>query len=140
MYTNILLPTDGSELSQRAVRHGIQLAKAVGARVTGLSVVVSSHMPSGNGTAILGDHVLQDAAQEFLAFVAEEAKAQGVPCSCFSVTGPSAHEEIVAAAQGRECDLIVMGSHGRSAMGKLLLGSEAAQVIAGCQVPVLLCR
>ena len=140
MYTHILLPTDGSELSQRAVRHGIQLAKAVGARVTGLSVAVSSHVPSGNGTAILGDHVLQDAAQEFLAFVAQEAKAQGVPCSCFYVTGPAVHEEIVAAAQARECDLIVMGSHGRSAVGKLFLGSEAAQVIAGCQVPVLLCR
>lgn len=140
MYTNILLPTDGSELSQRAIRHGIQLAKAVNAKVTGLSVVIASHAPTGSGTAILGDHVLQDAAQEFLAFIAQEAKAQGVPCACFYVTGDSAHEEIIAAAAARECDLIVMGSHGRSAMGKLIMGSEAAQVIAGCQVPVLLCR
>lgn len=140
MYTNILLPTDGSELSQRAVRHGIQLAKAVNARVIGLSVVISSHAPSGSGTAILGDHVLQDAAQEFLSFVSHEAKEQDVPCTCFYVSGDNAHEEIIAAAESKGCDLIVMGSHGRSVMGKLLLGSEAAAVIAGCQVPVLLCR
>jgi len=140
VYTNILLPTDGSELSQRAVRHGIQLAKALNARVIGLSVVISSHVPTGSGTAILGDHVLQDAAQEFLSFVAHEAKEQGVPCACFYVTGDSAHEEIIAAAVSKDCDLIVMGSHGRSAVGKLLLGSEAAAVVAGCQVPVLLCR
>lgn len=140
MYKNILLPTDGSELSQRAVRHGIQLAKAVNARVTGLSVVLPAHGPTGNGTAILGERVLESAAEKFLAFIDSEAKAVGVPCTCFYVSGDSAHEEIIAAAEARECDLIVMGSQGRSAMGKLLLGSEAAAVSAGCQVPVLLCR
>lgn len=140
MYKHILLPTDGSELSRKAIRHGVRLAQAVGAKVSGLSVVVSSHAPSGAGTSMLGDHVLEDAAEAFLSVVAQEAREHGVEAECFYATGTSAHEEIVAAARSRGCDLICMGSHGRSGLSGLLLGSETAAVLANCDIPVLVLR
>lgn len=140
MYKNILVPTDGSELSQKAIRHGIALAKAVGAKVTGLSVVLPSHAPTGSGVTMLGNHVLEDAAGEFLAAVSREAHAQGVEAECFYVAGDSPHAEIISAAVRRGCDLICMASHARSGFSGLLLGSETTALINGCRVPVLVVR
>jgi nucleotide-binding universal stress UspA family protein len=140
MYKHILLPTDGSELSEKAIRHGVELAKAVGAKVSGLCVVVPSHAPSGTGVAMLGDHVLEDAAEEFLATVTRHARELGVESECFYVSGASPHEEIVAAAEQRGCDLICMASHARSGLAGLLLGSETTSVLTGCRIPVLVLR
>ncbi|NMG74659.1 universal stress protein [Aromatoleum diolicum] len=140
MYKNILLPTDGSELSLTAIRHGIALAKAVGAKVTGLSVVLPSHAPTGAGVAMLGDRVLEDAAEEFLAVITREANDQGVQVDCFYVSGSSPFEEIIAAAEGRGCDLICMASHARSGLAGLLLGSETTSLLNNCRIPVLVLR
>jgi len=140
MYKNILLPTDGSELSEKAIRHGIALAKAVGAKVTGLSVVRPSHAPTGAGVAMLGEHVLQDAAEEFLAVITREARDQGVEAECFYVSGSSPYEEIIAAAESRGCDLVCMASHARSGLAGLLLGSETAALLNNCRIPVLVLR
>lgn len=140
MYKHILLPTDGSELSLKAIQHGVALAKAVGAKVTGLSVVVPAHAPSGTGVAMLGDRVLQDAAEEFLSVIAREAREQGVEAECFYVTGASPHEEIIAAAEQRGCDLICMASHARTGLSGLLLGSETSSLLNACRIPVLVLR
>lgn len=140
MFKNILLPTDGSELSRRAIAKGIQLAKEVGAKVTGLSVVLRSRQPKGIGVSILGDHVVEDAADEFLQEVIHEAHAAGVDVECFTIQADSVHEAIVETADKRSCDLICMGTHGRSYLGKVWHGSEVASVLADCQVPVLVVR
>ena len=140
MYKHILLPTDGSELSQKAIRHGIELAKAVGAKVTGLSVVVPSHAPAGAGVAMLGNRVLQDAAEQFLAAITREARDHGVEAECFYVSGSSPYEEIIAAAASRGCDLICMATHARSGLAGLLLGSETTAVLTNCPIPVIVLR
>ena len=140
MYKNILLPTDGSELSRMAIRHGVALAKAVGAKVTGLSVVLPAHAPAGAGVAIFSDNVQEEAAAEFLAVISHEAHEQGVEAECFYVSGTAPHEEIIAAAQQRGCDLICMASHARTGLSGLLLGSETTSLINGCRIPVLVLR
>lgn len=140
MYKHILLPTDGSELSANAVRHGVALAKSVGARITGLSVVIPSHAPAGAGVAMLGDHVLESAAEEFLSLITREARDAGVDAECFYVSGSSPYEEIIAAAEQRGCDLICMGSHARTGLGNLLLGSQTTALLNACRVPVLVLR
>ena len=140
MYKHILVPVDGSDLSTKSFREGVELAKAIGARVTAVSVVIDSHAPRGAGTAMLGKHVLEDAAEEYLKGVAAIAREAGVAVETFYVVGDSPHEEIIAAAKARGCDLICMGSHGRSLLAGLFLGNEAASVITGCRIPVLIIR
>lgn len=140
MYSHILLPTDGSELSHKAVLHGIQLARATGARVTGLCVVLHSMTPRGLGDTMVGDAQLNANAERFLAFVTDEAKKAGVPCDCFFVSGDSVAEEIVRAADSTGCDLICMASHGRLGLRSLLMGSETTKVLHYSKVPVLISR
>lgn len=140
MYTNILLPTDGSDLSRKAISHGIALARTLGAKVTALSVVLPSHAPSGAGLMTIGEDVLVEGAEEFLQFVAREAREKGVEAECFYVAGDSPHEEIVAAATQRNCDLICMGAHARSGLAELLLGSQTMSVLKSCEIPVLVLR
>ncbi len=80
MFQHILLPTDGSELSDGAVEGGVRLAKALGARVTGLCVIVESQVAAGIGKALTGDRGLAvEAAEEFLGVVAREARRSCVP-------------------------------------------------------------
>lgn len=140
MYTHILLPTDGSELSHKAIVHGIQLAKSTGARVTGLCVVQHAIAPRGLGDNKVGDPQLSANAEGFLAFVADEARKAGVPCDCFFVHGESVAEEIVLAAEKTGCDLICMASHGRLGLRSLLMGSETTKVLHYSKVPVLVSR
>lgn len=133
MYSHILLPTDGSERSTRAIKAGVQLASAVGAKVTGLFVVDPSYIQDV-------DEALESRAQESLSVIVQQAKASGVECNCISVKGTTPQDEIIRIATEKGCDLIVMGTHGRSRVGKLLLGSAAASVLADCEIPVLLYR
>jgi len=140
MYQHILIPTDGSELSLRAVTHAIELAKVHKARVTGLTVVVRSLAPRGLGDSMISDQVLNDTAQGFVEVVAEEAKKAGVECDCFVVAGDSVAEEVVRAAESTGCDLICMASHGRIGLSGLLMGSETNKVLHYSKVPVLVTR
>jgi nucleotide-binding universal stress UspA family protein len=141
MYEHILLPTDGSRLSEEAVEAGVRLAKALGARVTGLHVIVESRVAAGIGKADrpASDHP-EAAAAQHLRVVAEAAKRAGVPHEDFHVRAESPHEGIVAAAAARGCDLIFMASHGRRGIAGLLLGSETTQVLSRCKIPVLVHR
>jgi nucleotide-binding universal stress UspA family protein len=147
MFRNILVPTDGSALSQRAIRQAVQFAKEQKARVTGLHVVPSYEPGLRDEASVL--HYLSPqqyaersraVAQKHLAVVAKTAAAAGVRCELVQASGDYPFEEIVRAAQRKKCDLIYMASHGRRGIARLLLGSETSKVLAHSKVPVMVCR
>lgn len=140
MFKHILLPTDGSELSRKAAASGIQLAKALGARVTGLSVVVESPVAAGIGKAMVHKDEDIKAVEAFLRELGEEATRQGVAHECFYVRADSPSEGIISTATRKGCDLIFMASHGRRGLTRLLLGSETMQVLTHGKIPVLVYR
>jgi nucleotide-binding universal stress UspA family protein len=125
MFQHILMPTDGSQRSEAAVRFGMQLAKAHGARVTALSV------------ADVGGRAH---ARANLEFVADVAKDCGVACELVAALGDTPHEHIVATAGKLDCDLIVMATHGREGVQAFVLGSQTQKVLAHSKIPVVVCR
>jgi nucleotide-binding universal stress UspA family protein len=144
MYKNILIATDGSELAQRAVAAGLALAKALSARVTAVTATEPwSAMVVGEPALAFPIEDYEKAAAEnaarILSDVSAAAKAAGVACETVHINDFPA-EGIVETAQVRGCDLIVMASHGRRGLSKLLLGSQATRVLALSPVPVLVCR
>lgn len=140
MFKNILVLTDGSEISKMTIEKAIALAQSVGAKITGLTVVQPSTEPQGTGTMMLGGHVVDDAAHEFLQDVQHAAAEAGVTAECFTMRSDSVHSAAVAAAESRGCDLICMGTHGRSQLGKLFFGSELTGILHECKIPVLVYR
>ena len=146
MYRHILLPTDGSTLSKSAVQSGIQLAKALGAQVTGL--YVTSNIAATPLEACMRDTAVRERlkaifaeqARRYLAVIEAAAKAAGVRCECLCVAGDSPAREIVKLANTRRCDLIFMASHGAAGTSALLLGSETAKVLIHSAIPVLVHR
>lgn len=145
MYEKILLPTDGSELAGEAVKHGIALAKRLGAQVTALTVSPPFH------TLTVDAQMLEDTPEGYrvkrarkvegiLTAVALEAKAAGVTCDVVHAEHDHPYLGIIDAAATRGCGLIVMASHGRRGLSALLLGSETAKVLTHCRVPVLVHR
>ncbi len=128
MFKHILLPTDGSELSERAALAGIEFARSVNARVTGVHVVSSAEQLA---------HEAKMRPKGILDFVEGTAKDYGVPCECLYVTGDYPFEEIIKTAAKRGCDLIWMASHGRTGVVELFLGSETNKVLAHSTIPVL---
>jgi nucleotide-binding universal stress UspA family protein len=144
MYEHILIATDGSELAGRAVAAGIGLAKTLNARVTIVTVTEPwSAMVIGEPALVFPVEDYEKAAAEnasrILANVASLAKDAGVACATKHVSDFPA-EGIVATAKNMGCDLIVMASHGRRGLSKLILGSQATRVLALSTVPVLICR
>jgi nucleotide-binding universal stress UspA family protein len=147
MFRNILIPTDGSALSRRAIKVAVRLAREQKARVTGFYVgpewspnvygdvstirLVSPPQHAAN---------VRKTAEQHLAAVKKAAAAAGVSCQCLHVLGNFPYEEIVKAARKNRCDLICMATHGRRGISKLLLGSETTKVLAHSTVPVLVCR
>ncbi|HRK19409.1 MAG TPA: universal stress protein [Hyphomicrobiaceae bacterium] len=144
MYKNILLPTDGTEFCERSVKHGIALAKQLGARVTGVTVMVPMRATiSSSLPADLQDEIANRAATNAntaLAVVANAAKAAGVPCDTVIIRDEQPYEGIIDAAKKNGCDLIVMASHGRRGISAVMLGSETQKVITHTTIPVLVCR
>lgn len=147
MYKNILIPTDGSKLSARTIKAGIKLAKSTGAKVTGLFVappptplVYEGLIPVGYLTS--DDHaaVIKRAAARYLGIIEKAAEAEGVACTCLTVTGDSPAESILQAAAKNKCDLIFMASHGRMGASSYFLGSETQKVLAHAKISVLVHR
>jgi nucleotide-binding universal stress UspA family protein len=133
MFRHILLPTDGSQRSLRAIRAGLELAKRADARVTGLLIVEQTYVPEVDGDVTpLATRVLSEAAAM--------AQELGLVCECVQLRSSTPQDGIVRFAQEKGCDLIVMGTHGRSRVGKFFLGSVAASVLGDCDIPVLLYR
>jgi nucleotide-binding universal stress UspA family protein len=144
MYRHILLPTDGSELSKAAMKHGIALAKAIGARVTAL--VVSTPLNS----LVVDPSIVSGALDQYKALVAEQtakyldnigsnAREAGVDCGTLCVEHDKPYEAIVDTANSQGCDLVVMASHGLRGVSAIL-GSETLKVLTHTSVPILVYR
>jgi len=144
MFKHILLPTDGSELSEAAIRKGIALAKSIGARVTGCYAIPEFHILTYR-TEMLEDTSEQFArdsiahAEKYLGVIAKAAKEAGVACDVVQLTSDHPFEAIIKTAQERGCDLIAMASHGRRGVRSALLGSETHKVLTHTKLPVLVC-
>jgi nucleotide-binding universal stress UspA family protein len=145
MFKHILLPTDGSELSAKAVTYGIALAKLSGAKVTAVTVTTPWQSVALGEMALAidpdeYDRRTKEYADKTLATVDTAAKAAGVGCAVQTVSSPQPWEAIVEAAQKAGCDLIVMASHGRRGLTGFLLGSETQKVLTHSKIPVLVYR
>jgi nucleotide-binding universal stress UspA family protein len=145
MYKHILIATDGSKLARKAVTQGLALAEAIGARVT--AVTVTEPWATMVSPEVLNEPFVQDferaaaeRAKRILDVVAAAAKEANVACSTLHIRDRFPAEGILEAAGGVGCDLIVMASHGRRGVAKLLLGSQATEVLTHSAGPVLVCR
>jgi nucleotide-binding universal stress UspA family protein len=145
MYSNMLIPTDGSELAGKAVEHGIALAKRIGAKATALTVLPPFHTFTTD-TQMIEDTPaaykvrMQKQAEKALGVVAQTAQATGVPCETVQVEHEHPYRAIIDTAASKGCDLIVMASHGRHGVSALVLGSETVKVLTHCKIPVLVHR
>jgi len=146
MYEHILISTDGSEVAQKGVDHGLSLAKSLGARVT--IVTVTERFPIYAGPEwIPGPNEIEDyntrqkeGAAKVLADVKAAADRLGVTAETVHVPDAQPAEAIIATADKRQCGLIVMASHGRRGIRRLLLGSQTSEVLVGSPVPVLVIK
>jgi nucleotide-binding universal stress UspA family protein len=145
IFQHILLPTDASELSNAASARGIDFAKALHARVTGI-FVVPEHYPSyfHKGTTPELKKQAQEEwrayAQKHLSNLAAEAEAKGVACDGVVAVADDPYEAVVDTAGQKNCDLILMASHGRKGIGAVLLGSVTQKVLIHSKIPVLVYR
>jgi nucleotide-binding universal stress UspA family protein len=147
MYKHILIPTDGSRLSRRAVVAGIRLAKALGARVTGFyaappatPIEYRGMFPVGYSDPAGRAGVIERNAGRHLAVIAGAARKARVRCRVEHVTDDFPADAIVAAARRYKCDVIFMSSHGRHGFKPSLLGSQTQKVLAKSPVPVVVHR
>jgi nucleotide-binding universal stress UspA family protein len=145
MFKKILVPTDGSALSEKAMIGAIRVARECGAKILGISVAQPYlHSPleiAGSETisAEFIERALAEAKQH-LRKIEESARAAGVECETMVAESFDPSAEIVAAANQHECDAIFMGSHGRKGLSRLLLGSETQKVLADSSKPVMVFR
>lgn len=147
MFKHILLPTDGSKLSGKAIKRGIDLAKKGKARVTAMHVVPEFKLMVDEGITMLSPALkkrFEDEgrarAQKMLDAISRQARARGVRCTTLCVASDLPYQQIIATARKKKCDLILMASHGRRGLSSLLLGSETAKVLMHSRVPVLVLR
>lgn len=149
MYKHILVPTDGSKLSLKAVKEAAGLARSCKAKVTAV-FVIEPYMPRASDESLMPVGLARD--QEVYRKAAEKAATDGllkaekgfaaakVACKAEFITDPSPWHGILDMAKRRKCDLIVMASHGRGGFVSVLLGSETHKVLAHSKIPVLVCR
>ncbi|MBS0434616.1 universal stress protein [Piscinibacter sp.] len=144
MFKRILVPTDGSDITGKAVDKAIGLAKSVGATLYAISVkepfpysAISEMQPTPPQEFFDAQERI---AAKRLAQVTDAAKAAGVPCQAHSVEALHPWEAIIDHAKRNECDLVVMASHGRRGVSALLLGSETQKVLTHSTVAVLVVR
>lgn len=144
MFKKILLPTDGSELSAKAVQGAIAMARALGASVVGMTVVepysystLSEYRPE---TLEAFEARNAQAAEQRLAPLVQAAKDAGVPVETVTVKSFSPYEAIIDTARKHGCDVIFMASHGRRGLSAVLLGSETQKVLTHSTIPVLVYR
>ena len=145
MFKHILIATDGSELADRAVAQGLELAKVLGARVTAVTVTEpwTAVVAGEAALAFPVDEYNKSAAMNaahILTAVTERAKQLDLSCATTHVKDEFPAQGIIAACKTHGCELIVMASHGRRGLAKLFLGSQASRVLTLSPVPVLVCR
>lgn len=148
MHKHILIATDGSDLSDRALDYGLGLAQQLGARV---SIVTATERWSvldmaekarrgSNNPVEEYERICKQHVDEVLTKAAAKAAAAKVPCETIHAANISPAEAIVDTALEHKCDLIVMASHGRRGIDRLLLGSQTSKVLAITTLPVVVCR
>ena len=145
MYANILLSTDGSDVAKKGVKHGIALAKALNAKVTVITVTESlppiyyglTRLTPSNEDLDRFDAVCKEFASKVLDEARAMAEQSGISAELLHVSNEHPATAIIETAKSRGCDLIVMASHGRDVLRKLLLGSQTSDVLASGTVPVL---
>jgi nucleotide-binding universal stress UspA family protein len=147
MFKRILVATDGSPLSKKAVTSAIAMAAQHGAELVAVTVVPRYPTNYFDGAAVFTPEDIgriekqwSDAANTSLEAVARDAEASGVRVRTATVSADLVADAIIAAAQKHDCDLIVMASHGRQGLKRLLLGSETQHVLTHSELPVLVLR
>ena len=145
MFKHILIPTDGSDLSRKAVLYGVQLAKASGAKVTALTVTDPYRAATMDAVLIpVGEAEYEEQlrllAERAMEQVKMAADAAGVPCETIREVHDQPYRAIIDAAHALNFDLIVMASHGRRGISALLLGSETVKVLTHSTIAVLVYR
>jgi len=148
MFKHILIATDGSELADKAVVRGLALAKALNAKATAVTVtepwdaLSMAAIAEAQGRNPIDDYEarMTAAASRILSSVGEKAKQIDVRCATLHVNDRHPAEGIIETAQAQMCDLVVMASHGRRGLARLLIGSQANRVVTLSPVPVLVCR
>ena len=149
MYRHILVPTDGSALSDKAVAAAIKLAKLAGARITVFHAIEpyplqGAYAAEASGVPELQPEIFAERSEEYakrvLDAVTKAAAAANVQCSTDFATSRSVFQAIIDKADMENCDLIVMASHGRRGLEGFLLGSETHKVLTHTSIPVLVYR
>lgn len=145
MYKHILIATDGSELAEKAIVQGVALAQALGARVT-VATVTEPWATQVTGEAAVAfpfedyEKAVSANAADILSNAATSVAKAGGTCETVHVKEHWPADGILETARSRGCDLIVMASHGRRGLSRLLLGSQTQNVVTHSTIPVLVCR
>ncbi|MFZ4535541.1 universal stress protein [Propionivibrio sp.] len=147
MFKHILIPTDGSQLSQDTSRRAASFAKETGARVTAFYAKPEYPVTYYGEGALIDSttpeqfaELAEQQAQQILGFVEGLCLEAGVNCTKLALTSDIPYEAIIEAASQSDCDLIFMASHGRRGFSGLLLGSETNKVLTHSKIPVLVYR
>lgn len=148
MHKEILIATDGSELAKNAVLYGLSMAKALKSKVSFVTITESwivreavERLEAGAENPIKDyENTMAAWAASVLSDAAHHAKEMGVDCETIHVKDRHPAEGIIETTKSRECDLIVMASHGRRGLNRVLLGSVANEVVSKSPVPVLIYR
>lgn len=143
MYKHILIATDGSDLAASAVKHGIALAKKLDAKVTAVTVSEPFHWFDANmveDAETAYTEGAKRAAATTLGSVADAARAAGVACATVHLVEEFPYKGIIDTAKSRDCDFIVMASHGRRGMAAVVLGSQTVKVLTHSAIPVFVCH
>lgn len=147
MFKNVLIPTDGSPLSLKAAQNGVQLAKALGAKIVAFYAAPPATPIEYKGVFPVRlrtpeEHAkhIEKAAAKYLGEIERAAAATGVPCKAVHVTSDFPADAILAAAKRHKSDLIYMGAHGKRGLSGVLLGSQTQKVLANANIPVVVDR
>lgn len=146
MYKHILIPTDGSEVADKAVEEGLKLARWAGARVTAFTAMPEYQVPTAEivsrNLESMPDFERRSAreAKQLLDGIAQRARQAGVDFGTDFALSDRPWQAIIQAAQKNGCDLICIASHGRKGVSAFLHGSETREVLANSRIPTLVCR
>ena len=158
MYKNILIPTDGVRTCESAISHGVELAKAIGAKVTALHTTpkLSPHeiLEIYHPQFLVGGHDAQkaqdamtqveelhkDVADKSLMVIEKIAEEMGVPCEVVYLTGKAPADGILETAKAKSCDLIYLATHGSLGLSGAIFGTVATKVLSHSKIPVLVQR
>lgn len=147
MYTHLLVPTDGSKLSDKAVTHAVSLAQALRAKISFFYASPDYPLPAYADGVVYEPMSKREytqmaarEAEQVLDRASTKARAAGVDCERMHSIASAPWEAILKAARKSKCDAIVMASHGRSGLSAMLLGSETQKVLTHSKLPVLVVR